>query len=127
MITGGLAMIIAGLFPIGFLGELVSIGALLAFTMVCAGVLVLRRTRPDYPRPFRTPWVPWVPLLGVLLSVGQMLALPRDTWIRLVVWMAIGLGIYFLYGAGHSRLTTDPNYSREADDLARDAREVVGV
>ena len=67
-------------------------------------MLVLRRTRPDYPRPFRTPWVPWVPLLGVLLSVGQMLALPRDTWIRLVVWMAIGLVIYGTYGHRHSRL-----------------------
>lgn len=104
MLTGGLAVVIAGLFPIGFLGELVSIGALLAFAMVCAGVLVLRYTRPEYPRPFRTPWVPLVPVLGVLLSFGQMLALPRNTWLRLVVWMALGLVIYALYGRHHSRL-----------------------
>ena len=104
MMTGCVAAVIAGLFPIGFLGELVSIGALLAFTMVCAGVLVLRYTRPDYPRPFRTPVVHVVSVLGVFLSVIQMAALPRDTWIRLIVWMAIGLVIYGTYGHHHSRL-----------------------
>jgi len=104
LVTGGLAVIIAGLFPIGFLGELVSIGALLAFIMVSAGVLVLRYTRPDYPRPFRTPWVPAVPVLGVLLSLVQMVALPRNTWIRLIVWMVLGLFIYAFYGRQHSRL-----------------------
>ncbi len=104
IITGTIAAIISGLFSIGFLGEMVSIGALLAFTMVCAGVLVLRYRRPDYPRPFRTPWVPVVPVLGVVLSLGQMVALPRDTWIRLVVWMIIGLVIYGTYGFRHSRL-----------------------
>ena len=108
LITGTIAAVIAGLFPIGFLGELVSIGALLAFAMVCAGVWVLRHTRPLYPRPFRTPFVPWVPALGVLLSVGQMAALPRDTWIRLVVWMVIGLAIYGAYGHRHSRLRHSP-------------------
>jgi len=79
-------------------------GALLAFTMVSIGILVLRRTRPDYPRPFRTPWVPVVPILGALLSLVQMVALPRGTWIRLVVWMAIGLVLYGCYGHRHSRL-----------------------
>jgi basic amino acid/polyamine antiporter, APA family len=108
IITGVLAMVIAGLFPIGFLGEMVSIGALLAFTMVCVGVMVLRRTKPDYPRPFRTPFVPWVPILGVILAVGQMAALPQGTWIRLVVWMAIGFVIYAFYGRHHSRLNTHP-------------------
>ena len=104
LITGSVALVIAGLFPIGFLGELVSIGALLAFAMVSAGVLVLRYRRPDYPRPFRTPWVPAVPILGVAFSLAQMVALPRDTWIRLLVWMAIGLAIYATYGHRHSRL-----------------------
>jgi len=104
LVTGAVAVVIAGLFPIGFISELVSIGALLAFTMVSIGILVLRRTRPDYPRPFRTPWVPVVPILGALLSLAQMSALPRSTWIRLVVWMAIGLLIYGCYGHRHSRL-----------------------
>ena len=108
LITGSVALVIAGLFPIGFLGELVSIGALLAFTMVCVGVLVLRHTRPDYPRPFRTPWVPVVPVLGAVLSLAQMAALPRETWIRLLVWMAIGLVIYATYGHHHSRLRRSP-------------------
>ena len=104
LVTGAVAVVIAGLFPIGYISELVAIGALLAFTMVCGGILVLRRTRPDYPRPFRTPWVPVVPLLGALLSLIQMAALPSGTWIRLVVWMVIGLIIYGCYGHRHSRL-----------------------
>jgi hypothetical protein len=104
IITGAVSMVIAALFPIGFLGELVSIGALLAFTMVCAGVLVMRYTKPDVVRPFRVPLVRWVPALGVLLSLAQMASLPRDTWIRLVTWMVIGLVIYFSYSHRNSRL-----------------------
>jgi APA family basic amino acid/polyamine antiporter len=104
LLTGSVAVVIAGLFPIGFIGELVSIGALLAFTMVSVGILVLRRTRPGYPRPFRTPWVPVVPILGALLSLVQMLALPLGTWIRLVIWMAVGIVVYGFYGHRHSRL-----------------------
>ncbi len=103
-ITGVVSLLMAAIFPIGFLGELVSIGALLAFVMVCAGVWVMRRTKPDAPRPFRTPWVPFVPLMGILLSGAQMVALPFDTWLRLILWMALGLGIYFLYGHRHSTL-----------------------
>lgn len=104
LVTGVVAVVIAGLFPIGFISEMVSIGALLAFTMVCVSVLVLRRTRPAYPRPFRTPWVPAVPILGALLSLLQMVFLPRGTWIRLVVWMILGLVLYACYGHRHSRL-----------------------
>ncbi len=103
-ITGGVSLLMAAIFPIGFLGELVSIGALLAFVMVCAGVWVMRRTKPDAPRPFRTPWVPFVPLMGMLLAGAQMVALPFDTWLRLILWMALGLGIYFFYGHRHSAL-----------------------
>ena len=106
LLTGAAAVVIAGLFPIGFISELVSIGALLAFTMVSAGILVLRHTRPGYPRPFRTPWVPVVPVLGVLLSLVQMAALPLGTWIRLIVWMVIGLALYGCYGHRHSGLET---------------------
>ncbi len=104
ILTGGLAMLMAGLFPIGLLGELVSIGTLLAFVIVCAGIWVLRYTDPDIPRPFRTPMVPLVPLLGIAACGYMMYRLPADTWARLIVWMAIGLAIYFLYGRKHSVL-----------------------
>jgi APA family basic amino acid/polyamine antiporter len=98
------ACLIAGFFPIGLLGELVSIGTLLAFVIVCGGILVLRRAQPDLPRPFRTPFVPVVPILGILICGYMMYGLPVDTWLRLAIWMAIGLLIYFLYGRKHSRL-----------------------
>lgn len=94
----------AALIPIHVLGELVSIGTLLAFVIVSAGVWVLRRKRPDLPRPFKTPWVPVVPILGIAVSAILMLSLPRDTWIRLVVWLAMGLVIYSTYGRKHSRV-----------------------
>ena len=104
IITGIVAAIIAGIFPIGLLGELVSIGTLLAFVIVCGGIIVLRRNRPELHRPFRTPLVPLVPILGIVVCVGMMAFLPIDTWIRLAVWMAIGIAIYFGYGRTHSRV-----------------------
>jgi APA family basic amino acid/polyamine antiporter len=96
--------VIAGLFPIGLLGELVSIGTLLAFVIVCAGVLLLRYRAPNVHRPFRVPGVPWVPIAGIVCCVAMMALLPVDTWVRLLAWLVIGLLIYFSYGKRHSRL-----------------------
>lgn len=104
LITGVLAAFFAGLFPIGILGHLVSIGTLFAFMIVCAGILVLRRRRPDLERPFRTPLVPFVPLGGIIVCGYLMYSLPADTWARLGVWMVLGLLIYFGYGRRHSKL-----------------------
>ena len=104
LITGSLAALIAGLFPVTILGELVSIGTLLAFTTVCIGVLVLRYTRPDIKRHFKVP-APWfVCIAGALICTGMMVSLPQDTWLRLLVWTAIGFAIYFFYGFRHSEL-----------------------
>jgi APA family basic amino acid/polyamine antiporter len=104
--------ILTGVFVAGFAAvtninevvELCNIGTLFAFVLVAAGVIILRRTDPDRPRPFRTPLVPWVPLLAIL-SCGYLMAeLPRITWIRFVLWLAVGLVFYYLYGFRHSRL-----------------------
>jgi len=103
IITGSVAMVVAGLFPIGLLGELVSIGTLLAFVIVSAGILVLRYRSPDLHRPFRTPLVPFVPILAILICGYMMSYLPIDTWYRLLIWLAIGFLIYFGYGRTHSR------------------------
>ena len=97
-ITGVVVALVAGLFPIATLTQLTSMGTLLAFVMVSIGVWVLRRTDPQVHRPFRTPWMPWVPILGALICMAQMAGLPLTTWIRLLVWLAVGLAIYFLYG-----------------------------
>ncbi|MBV9160682.1 MAG: amino acid permease [Pseudonocardiales bacterium] len=122
-ITTGVAVALVSTFvPLTELAELVNIGTLFAFVLVAIGVLVLRRTRPDLPRAFRCPGVPAVPILAVLASFYLMLNLPGATWIRFIVWMVIGFVVYFAYGAGHSRLVTDPNYSREADKTASKAR-----
>ncbi len=104
VVTGIAAATVAGLLPVTILGELVSIGTLLAFVVVCIGVLVLRRTRPDLPRPFRVraPW--FVCVAGAAICLGMMISLPHDTWIRLLVWTAIGMAIYFFYGYKNSAI-----------------------
>lgn len=96
--------IFAGLFPLHVLSELVSIGTLMAFTIVCVSIIVLRKTRPELKRPFKTPLVPFVPLLGAAICIMQMVALPWSTWARLIGWTIIGFIIYFTYGIKHSKL-----------------------
>lgn len=99
----------AGLVPIRVVGEMTSIGTLLAFVMVCLGVIILRKTDPDAPRTFKTPLVPLVPILGIITCVIMMVYLPGDTWIRLIVWLIIGLIVYFLYGKKNSKLRKEQN------------------
>src|SRR2546430_1248889 len=93
--TGFGVAFFTGLFPIRILGQLVNIGTLLAFVLVCGGVWILRHKRPDLDRPFRTPFVPVVPILGIATCLALMAFLPMDTWIRLFVWLVIGLALYF--------------------------------
>ena len=103
-VTGIGSALIAGVFPLNLLGELISIGTLLAFAIVCGGVLMLRQTQPDTPRPFRVPGAPFVPIAGMAACVALMFTLPGDTWKRLVVWLGVGLLVYGYYGVHHSRL-----------------------
>jgi len=101
LLTGGMVALMAAAFPIGLLGELVSLGTLFIFVVVCVGVAVLRRRSPHLERPFRTPGAPFVPLLGALSCLYLMVGLPMDTWLRFLVWQILGLGLY--RGYGHKR------------------------
>lgn len=104
IVVGIFVAVFAALFPIEVLGHLVSIGTLLAFVIVSAGIWILRRRRPDLPRPFKTPWVPFVPIMGILTSLALMVSLGKDTWLRLLVWLAIGFAVYFGYARRHSHV-----------------------
>ena len=98
----------AAFVPARVVGEMTSIGTLLAFVLVCAGIIVLRKTQPNVPRGFKTPWVPLVPILGILSCLAMMVALPGDTWLRLLIWLAVGFAIYFGYSVRNSKLN-NPN------------------
>jgi APA family basic amino acid/polyamine antiporter len=104
IVMGVFVAIFGALIPIADLSKLVSIGTLLAFVIVCAGVWILRVRRPDLHRPFKTPLVPIVPILGMLISLALMASLPLTTWLRLVGWLVLGMFIYFFYGRYHSNV-----------------------
>jgi len=102
ILTGIFVAAMAGFIPLSILAEMTSIGTLFAFVIVCGAVLVMRRTNPDAKRPFRAPLVPLVPILGILTCLLLMFSLPAENWYRLIIWLAIGLVIYFAYGRRHS-------------------------
>jgi APA family basic amino acid/polyamine antiporter len=106
------------LLPLRVLAELVNIGTLLAFVIVCAAVLIMRRIDPDMPRPFRCPLVPLIPILGIIFCSLLMFSLPVENWLRLVVWLLLGLAIYFSYGRRHSVLARMGSDIRLTDSSA---------
>jgi APA family basic amino acid/polyamine antiporter len=103
----------SGFVPLSSLGDMTSIGTLLAFVIVCAGIMIMRRTHPNIPRPYKTPLVPLVPILGIIVCFAMMASLDKMTWIRLVVWLVIGLVIYFTYSRHNSHLVTDPESTHQ--------------
>ncbi len=112
ILIGIVAALLSAFLPENLLIELVAIGTLAAFVLVCLSVIILRKTHPNVPRPFRTPWVPIVPIGGMLVCFGMMAGLPLDTWIRFVVWGLLGLVVYFFYARKHART---PSYALKRD------------
>jgi APA family basic amino acid/polyamine antiporter len=115
ILTGIFVGIMASFLPLRILAELVNIGTLLAFVIVCSAVLIMRKTHPDLPRPFRAPLFPFVPIAGIAICLLLMFSLPAENWLRLLVWLLIGFTIYFTYGKKHSAL-------RKANQMVRDLR-----
>jgi APA family basic amino acid/polyamine antiporter len=102
MLTGFFVALMAAFLPLRILAELTNIGTLLAFVIVCAAVLIMRRTNPNAKRPFRAPFVPFVPIMGILTCLLLMFSLPVENWWRLIIWLGLGFLIYFSYGRRHS-------------------------
>jgi APA family basic amino acid/polyamine antiporter len=102
ILTGVFVALLAGLLPLSVLAELVNIGTLLAFVIVCSAVLIMRKTHPDAHRPFKVPFMPVTPILGILTCLVLMFSLPWENWLRLVIWLLLGFAIYFFYGIHHS-------------------------
>jgi basic amino acid/polyamine antiporter, APA family len=109
ILVGLLAAIVGSLTPIEDIGKMVNIGTLLAFVMVCIAIIILRKTEPGLKRPFRTPLVPWIPMLGILFNGYMMYKLGWINWARLLIWLAVGLVVYFAYGSKHSRVRKESN------------------
>jgi APA family basic amino acid/polyamine antiporter len=104
LLVGMLAAIVGALTPIDDIGKMVNIGTLLAFVIVCIAVMVLRRTNPGQARPFRTPWVPFVPIMGIVFNGYMMIKLGWINWARLIIWLIIGMVVYYTYSRKHSRV-----------------------
>ncbi|MFY9855951.1 MAG: amino acid permease, partial [Terracidiphilus sp.] len=121
IVMGIFAAFLAAFFPISFLGELVSLGTLLAFTIVCLGIWIMRVKQPDVPRPFRTPWVPVVPICGMIVAIALMVSLDAPAWIGFGSWLVVGLIIYFTYSRKHShvRKTLEADEARSLDAPAK--------
>jgi len=115
LVVGAVASLLSSLLPINLIAELANIGTLSAFAMVSIGVIVLRHTHPDQPRPFKVPLVPYLPLLSVAASVYLMTNLPVLTWYRFLAWLVLGLIIYFTYGIKHSRLAVSDVRDRRSE------------
>jgi APA family basic amino acid/polyamine antiporter len=113
ILTGLFVASMAGFLPLTLLAEMTNIGTLFAFVIVCGAVLVMRRTNPDAKRPFRAPLVPLVPILGILTCLLLMFSLPAENWWRLIIWLAIGLVIYFFYGRKHSVMSHQRHLAHE--------------
>jgi len=113
ILTGLFVASMAGFIPLSILAEMTSIGTLFAFVIVCAAVLVMRRTNPNAKRPFRAPFVPLVPILGILTCLLLMFSLPAENWYRLIIWLLVGFAIYFLYGRRHSIMAQQRHTSHE--------------
>lgn len=117
ILTGAFVALMSALLPLRILAELVNIGTLLAFVIVCGAVLVMRKTHPDAERPFRVPLVPLTPILGIAICLLLMFSLPWENWVRLFVWLAIGFVIYFSYGIHHSVMNPKSKHHATEDDL----------